>query len=513
MKFHKLILFLLVVLVSCAPKNDSLVTETTVPFSSSTSTFENIIQISTPTSLVDSNRNAPTVSPTIIPSQTITPYPTFEVSKIETHVPFQPAQCPPENPNYQLTAKISRDTTSPSDLAEIVQHELDSGASFLQVKQEIEKALQISNFLELTDLTGDRVPELIVHQIFDIVVIGCEEGRYKVVLDYSTALDGGLSSPSIVAVQDMNLNGIPDVVLAYAATTGGNAVVDILEWDGVQFNSLIQANHGENSSDTSPLAKALYWYSESFHSWSDSYASNTPVMEGYADIVIKDVDKNGTKELTLTDKGPGHWDMLFNFGPWRGKQVIFKWDGIHYLYSSLEMNPPVFRFQAIQDADRLFLVGDYDKALKLYQDVIFSDKLDWWSPEKMVFIRDSYFAEANGNATPIPPQSNNDEYLSLAAYARFRILLYHLSRGWISDANTVYTTLTENFHEGTTGSQFADMATMLWVEYQKTNSLEQSCLPVIEYVKSHPEILAPLGDDKHGFQSHIYVAEDICPFK
>jgi hypothetical protein len=362
----------------------------------------------------------------------------------------------------------------------------------------------------LTDLTGDGVPELIVHQIFDMVVISCEEGKYKVILDYSTALDGGLSSPSIVTIQDMNLNRIPDVVLAYSATTGGNTVVDILEWDGVQFNSLIQANHGVNSSTTSILAKTLYWYSSSFHNW---YASNTPVMEGYADIDIRDVDKNGTKELILTDKGPGHWDTLFNFGPWRGKQVTFKWDGVHYLYSSLEIDPPIFRFQAVQDADRLFLLGEYDNALKLYQDVIFDDKLEFWSLEKMAFIRDSYFAKANGEATPIPPQSNNDEYLSLAAYARFRILLHHLSRGWISDANTTYTTLIEKFPEGTTGSQFADMATILWSEYQKTNSLEQSCLPVIDYVKSHPEILAPLGDDEHGFQSHIYVAEDVCPFK
>ena len=507
-------------MVSCKPKISPMAKETTIPFSSPTSTLEKKKSTSTPVT-DDTEKGAqhstePTSTdlPTKTPFPTITPYPTFEVKEIKTQVPFQSAQCPPENPNYKLTANISRDSTSPSDLSEIIQHELDSGASFSQVKKAIEKALQISNFLELTDLTGDGVPELIVRQIFDMVVISCEEGKYKVILDYSTALDGGLSSPSIVAVQDMNLNGIPDVVLAYSATTGGNTVVDILEWDGIQFNSLIQANHGVNSSNTSILAKALYWYSSSsFHNWSDSYASNTPVMEGYADISIRDVDKNRTKELILTDKGPGHWDTLFNFGPWRGKQVVFKWDGIHFLYSSLEIDPPVFRFQAVQDADRLFLLGEYDKALKLYQDVIFSDKLEWWSPEKMAFIRDSYFAKANGEATPIPPQSNNDEYLSLAAYTRFRILLHHLSRGWISDANTTYTTLIEKFPEGTTGSQFVNMATILWNEYQKTNSLEQSCLPVIDYVNSHSEILAPLGNNEHGFQSHIYVAGDVCPFK
>ena len=503
MKIHTLMLTFLVIIVSCSPRDDSLVTETAVPFPNSTATFEIISPSSTLTSLEDSNDFISTNLPTLVPAQTGTPYPTFEVKNVKTHLPFQPAQCPSENPNWKLATNISRDTTSPSDLAKIVQHELESGASFSQVKQETEKALQITDLLEIADLTGDSITELVIPQIYNTVVISCENGDYKTILDYSTALDGGLSGPSIFAVKDMNLNGTPDVVLAYSATTGGNTVVDILEWDGIQFNSLIQANHGENSSDTSPLAKALYWYSESFHNWSDSYASNTPVMEGYADIVIKDVDKNGTKELILADNGPGHWDTLFNFGPWRGKQVIFKWDGIHYLYSSLEIDPPIFRFQAVQDADRLFLIGEYDRALKLYQDVIFSDKLEWWSPEKMVFIRDSYFAKANGDATPIPPQSNNDEYLSLSAYARFRILLHHISRGWISDANTAYTTLIENFPKGTTGYQFADMATILWSEYEKTNSLEQSCLPVIDYVKSYPEILSPLGNDEHGFQSTL----------
>jgi hypothetical protein len=510
MKIHTLMLTLLAVTVACSPTDDSPATETAIPLENSTATSEIISPSSTPILLEDSNNFISTNSPTIVPLQTSTPYPTFEVKNVNTHIPFQPAQCPPENPNYELSTNISRETFNPSELVEIVKHELDNGASFAQAKQEIEKALLIPGVLEIEDLTGDSVPELAIYQIFGMVVFGCDNGDYKTILDYSTIFDGG-SSPSIFAVQDMNLNRIPDVVLAYSATSGGNTVVDILEWDGIQFNSLIQANHGENSSGTSHLAKALYWYSSSFHNWSNSDSSNTPVMEGRADVVINDIDQNGTKELILTDNGPGHWDTLFNFGPWRGKQVIFKWDGIHYLYSSLEIDPPVFQFQAVQDADRLFLLGEYDKALKLYLDVIFSDKLEWWSPEKMTFIRDSYFAKVNGDATPIPPQSNNAEYLSLAAYARFRILLHHISRGSISDANTAYTTLIENFPEGTTGSQFADMATILWSEYQKTNSLEQSCQPVIDYVKSHPEILSPLGNDKHGFQSHIYVAEDVCP--
>ena len=193
--------------------------------------------------------------------------------------------------------------------------------------------------------------------------------------------------------------------------------------------------------------------------------------------------------------------------------MVFTWDGIHYLYSSIELEPPTYRFQAVQDADRYFLMGEYEKALELYQDVIFSEKLDWWSPEKQRFIGDSFFANMAGIETPTPPPSNNDEYFELATYARYRIVLHHLARGWISDANITYTTLIEKSPEGSPGYPYASMATILWNEYQKSSSLELSCISVIDFVQSHPEILDVLGSYEHGSQSHRYVSEDVCPFK
>lgn len=328
----------------------------------------------------------------------------------------------------------------------------------------------------LRDVTADGVPELLIRRVIDVIVIGCEGGKHKTILDY----DGKDYYIHFFAIEDINRNGITEIVIQDAVTTGNNTYVDILEWDGVRFNSLIHPHK--------------------------------PFMNGIADVVFRDVDKNGIKDLILTDDGPGHWDTLYTFGPWRGQQVIFKWDGIHYLYSSHELDPPVYRFQALQDADRFFRLGEYDKALRFYQDVIFKEKLDWWTPEKMIFVRDSDFAKWDGKATPVSPPPNEDEYPTLAAYARYRILLHHLSRGWINDAKTVYTTLIEQYPEGSAGYPYAAMATILWTEYQKTSSLDQSCRPVADYAASHPEILAPLGDFSHGAQSHEYVAEDVCPF-
>jgi hypothetical protein len=277
---------------------------------------------------------------------------------------------------------------------------------------------------------------------------------------------------------------------------------------------LIQANHGKNSASTSALARALYWYSQPNNAnWSENPDSNTPTMNGGAKIVIRDMDNNGTQELILTDKGPLHPDTIYTYGPWRGQQVVFKWDGLHYLYSSLTLAPPVYRFQAIQDADRLFFMGEYDQSLAMYQNVIFDDKLDWWSEEKMMNIKLSYFADMQNNARPAPPTPDTDEYIKLAAYARFRIMMYHLVKGQVTEASITYKTLLKTSPPGSIGYAYSEVASLLWDDYQKTQNLKRACLPVVQYTKIHQGMLDVLGNDLHGRQSHLYAVEDICPFK
>jgi len=368
------------------------------------------------------------------------------------------------------------------------------------------------------DLTGDGVSELVIEQLFNLVVIGCNHGGYTTLLDFNPTHDG---APSIVAAQDMNLNGIADLVLTYDVTSGSNAVIDILEWDGSQFKSLIQANHGQNSVATSRLAKALYWYSQGSQPWFEDPEVNVPTMNGGAQITIRDLDNDGTKELIVTDKGPLHPDTIYNFGPWRGQQVVFKWDGLHYLYAALALEPPLYRFQAVQDADRFFFMKEYDQALAIYQEVVFSDKLDWWSQDKFMFLRNSYYAQMTKDVPPPTPVPDLNEYSNLAAYARYRILLYHLVQGQSDEASVVYKILLEKFPTGSAGQPYAEMAALLWNEYTRTQSLESACLPVVAYVESHPETMDALGNNafiranyvSHGFQSHLYAPEDICPFK
>jgi hypothetical protein len=153
--------------------------------------------------------------------------------------------------------------------------------------------------------------------------------------------------------------------------------------------------------------------------------------------------------------------------------------------------------------------GEFSRALVLYQDAIFSDKLDWWSKERFESARDSII----NFTTPTVIAPDSTEYHRLAAYAYYRIMLIHLVQGHESDATTVYNTLQEKFGNDPYGHPYVEMATAFWDAYQSTHKMYAGCAAAIEYAAEHPDILIPLGSDYHGAQSHQYKPEDVCPFR
>ena len=186
---------------------------------------------------------------------------------------------------------------------------------------------------------------------------------------------------------------------------------------------------------------------------------------------------------------------------------------MYFQYSALELTPPEYRYQAVNDADRQFLLGNYERALELYQDVIFSDKLDFWSAERREYYMFATIAQFNSEPLPTMPAPDPAEYANLSAYARYRILLHHIAQGWMQDASIVNDTLQVKHPTETAGHPYSEMAALLWNEYQFTGDLSLACQLVIAYVEEHPEILEPLGNSSyHGSQVHRYIPQDICPF-
>lgn len=182
------------------------------------------------------------------------------------------------------------------------------------------------------------------------------------------------------------------------------------------------------------------------------------------------------------------------------------------MYSDLKMDPPEYRFQAVQDADRYFLLGRYDEALALYKQAIYNDQLEWWTQERMDYIlkmKTRWMAEDFSDPEPEP---NPDEYAHLAAYSRYRILLHHVARGWLADAKVVYDTLQRYFPAGAAGHEFAEMATLFWEEYNRSGDMASACAPVVAYAGEIPGLFDDLGNVGTRSQSHRYIPEDICPF-
>jgi hypothetical protein len=462
-----------------------------------------------------------TFTPTI--TSTGTAYPTFNPLDAQTRTPAPPAVCPTGDPDIQISIPTPMpDYLNYFDLVDGAEEALLTGAPLQQVLNVYDKAYatdwqEVSKRVFPIDLTGDGIDEAFLRGMFGFLVFGCENGGNKLLYQYYNAL-GYPFSPDI-SFQDANHNGITDILIEVAMGTGHNSMFDLREWDGSKFVSLFVTEHSDNARQNSPGLQALFWYND-VHNYFEEYG-DLPVMNGLASVEFIDLTQNGFDEIILRDYGPMHMDTLNLYGPWRGKTMVFEWDGLHFIYTKLEMDPPQYRFQAIQDADRLFLANEYERALEMYREVIFSNDLDWWSQERKNYFSDQYMfslwsmesgESTPSSPTPMSPPVDTDEYLELSAYARYRIVLHHVTQGWLGDAGTVNQTLQREYPVGKPGHEYAVLATLFLEAYERSGDLELACIPLVAYTESHPELLAPLGGSQHGHQSHIYVPHDLCPF-
>jgi hypothetical protein len=217
-------------------------------------------------------------------------------------------------------------------------------------------------------------------------------------------------------------------------------------------------------------------------------------------------------ELTVSDTAPLDAETAALFGPWRPQLAAFDWQGPLLVLTSLELGAPEYRFQAVQDADRLVLLGQYDAARALYQDAIFSDKLKWWSPALKGYWEAAFFDRTFGTPSPPVPSPDPSEYSLLAAYARFRILQVFALNGWIQDGEVLLTGIQKTVPQGTPGAVFAEAARVFWEQYRASLDVSAACEPAISHIAQTPGVLNALGSADHGLQSHRYRPTDTCPF-
>jgi hypothetical protein len=379
-------------------------------------------------------------------------------------------------------------------LAEPVALYLNGGGSPEQLLSLLEaQSEDVPLSVVLRDLTNDGIPEVVV-RAYESLVFVCQDGDFVLLLEGGRELGGSLPSPWLDEIADMNANGMPDLALAYEFSGAGadsTLSVEIYEWDGVAFRSLMTKEQREP-----PLAGAGYGYVGVAKMWN-------------GEMALEDVDGNGTIELVMDGGLVGDIDALLDGGPQRSEIIVWMWNGIEFILQDFRFSEPVYRFEAVQDGDDASLMGDYDEARSAYRAAIEDDALQGWNPARLGFD------PLVGAGTPEPtfPPDDPDEQPRLEAYARFRMMLVELLRGRVDMAENQVQILEERLAGRPAASPFVELARVAWQSYLDSQDIGVACSSAVAYATSHAEeIVAPLGTAYYGWLNRDRKPADICPF-
>jgi hypothetical protein len=474
--------------------------------------------------LVASSTNSPTPTPsltlTATPRATLTPAPptvtplptiptftpTFDVRTIVTATPAPKAECPKEDQNIQITLPPTVYFDQAENwikLDDVVLEYLNKGGTLQNLIKAYSGVKDLMNAINelrpsAIDLTNDNTPEIIIINPMSelekptpaIYVFSCNRGKYSNI--FSWRMPHSIAGVENLMTLDINANGIPELFIQTGVNfTDKITKMWIYEWNGTLFQSLLTVPY-------KPSGEMVYQRG-TLDALNLTYRDDFLIMGNY-NLAFRDIDKNKTIELIVELK-----NVAYSDGPARDPKITYAWNGNYLYLYRIEYPQPKYRFQAIQDGDDATQFQEYDKAVTLYQDVIFNSQLDWYSK-----TRQSEFGFYWNAPTPTIDLT---EYPRLAAYAYYRMIILHTFLGETEAAQIKYDTLQQKFPEGDPGHPYVEMAIAFWDAYQSTQKMYDACAAAIQYADEHPEILIPLGSDYHGSQSHRYVPADVCPFR
>jgi hypothetical protein len=301
------------------------------------------------------------------------------------------------------------------------------------------------------DLTGEGVAETIVSYLAPdgggtLMIGACVSGRVELVYD---ALLGG-EPPQIVWTSDMTFDGAPDLLFASRVCTdeGDDTCgyrTQLITWRAAlgRFVNLL----GE------PIA-----------------SNQVPTVE--------DVDQDRVNELVvrLDDQGDAE------SGPRRTGIAVYDWNGGSYVRALVQLDPPRFRIQVVQQADAAFAAEAYDEALALYELALTSPDLRNWQADDAQFLQ---------------------------TYVTYRVMLVY---SYLEDEQRIELSqqLQQQFPEAASAPVYVQMTLAFWNALQVTNNLRSACAEVQTIIAARPEALAAIN--RYGSESPTYSAEALCPF-
>jgi hypothetical protein len=280
-----------------------------------------------------------------------------------------------------------------------------------------------------------------------LLILGCADGRYY---NLYQAITGG-GAPTVLAASDLNYDNRADVAFSSRTCT---------EVQGRQ-----QCTY---------RTQVIAWKTESGRFVS---LLNGPISSVDAPIV-RDVDNDRVSEVVVRLTSTGTQET----GPLRTGVNIYDWNGATYVLSIVQLDPPRFQIQVIQEADKNFARQNSKPAISLYQLALNDKNLRFWF---------------------------NDEPAILNSYVLYRLLLLYA----YTDDNELLPTfnaIVQTYPDATAAPVYVTLSQTFWNAFQVTNNLHSACQEVQSIIATRSEALRLLN--RYGSHNPSYTAQDLCPF-
>jgi hypothetical protein len=301
------------------------------------------------------------------------------------------------------------------------------------------------------DFTGEGTPDILLTYAAPddggtLLILTCANGLYTPLYQ---AITGG-NAPQVISLGDLNADNRPDILSSSYSCSP------------------------DNPDDCSYRTQLMTWKSDEgrFASLLNGAINSTSAPS------INDVDSDRVLEIVVRLDDAGNSAT----GPLRTGVNIYDWNGSVYTLSIVQLDPPRFQIQVIQEADRAFARLETDQAIPLYE-LAYNDKtLHFWF---------------------------NDDPTILKSYLYYRMMLAYA----YTDSDKLlptYQAAQTDFPDPTTGPVYVSMVNALWNGWQVTHNLHSACVDVQAIITARPEAVSLLN--RYGSRSPTYAAQDLCPF-
>jgi hypothetical protein len=302
-----------------------------------------------------------------------------------------------------------------------------------------------------TDFTGAGQADVILSYAAPdeggtLLIAGCANGTYTI--RYQTSTGG--AAPQIISSGDLNADNRPDLLFSAEVCAADNP-------DDCAFRTQLMTFDRESGRFVSLLNGTL--------------SSASPPT-------TSDIDDDRVQEIVVRSDFDGNRAT----GPLRTGTYIYDWNGSNFTLSIVQLDPPRFKIQVLQEADRAFTRQEFDSAIALYSQAETDTALGFWY---------------------------NDEQGLLSSYAFYRLVLAY---AYTEDDRLLptYQAAVQPYPDPAAAPVYITLLNTFWNALQVTGNLNSACREVQAIIGTRPEALALLN--RYGSRSPTYTAADLCPF-